>query len=47
MEAEQYSNIELLCESQVYVLHRLVADAYAAGWSAGHWVGSEEAREIK
>lgn len=45
--AEQYDNVELLDDSQVYSLHRLVADAYAAGWSAGHWVGSEEAREIK
>lgn len=46
-DAEQYDNVELLDDSQVYSLHRLAAEVYAAGWSAGHYVGSEEARDIR
>ncbi len=46
LDAENYENVELLNDSQVYSLHRLAGEIYATGWDDGHRAGSIEARPI-
>lgn len=42
--ADKYENRTPLDGSGVYALHRLVAEAYGAGFEAGHGVASVEQR---
>ena len=39
-DAAQYQNIELLCESQIYDLHDMVARVYARAWEDGYRAAS-------
>lgn len=46
-DAQEWENVELLDDGQVYSLYRLAGEIYAAGWDDGHRVGRCEADPIR